>query len=141
MRIPLERHDIVVSVLQEAARVNADLEAYVEPAGERERRALSFAQWDRAAEGVAGYLARRGVTKGDVFCPDRLSDYKAPDALAVVEELPLTPMMKVQPVRLGVLAAGAADVRRFHLARGRGGGLGMVGSGPGREASDEKERA
>jgi acyl-CoA synthetase (AMP-forming)/AMP-acid ligase II len=68
MRIPLERHDTVVSVLREASRVNADLEAYVEPAGERERRALTFAQWDRAAEGVAGYLARRGVTKGDVVC-------------------------------------------------------------------------
>ena len=68
VRIPLDRHDTVVSVLQEAARVNADLEAYVEPAGERERRALTFAQWDRAAEGVAGYLARRGVTKGDVVC-------------------------------------------------------------------------
>ena len=68
MRIPLERHDTVVSVLREASRVNADLEAYIEPAGERERRALTFAQWDRAAEGVAGYLARRGVTKGDVVC-------------------------------------------------------------------------
>jgi acyl-CoA synthetase (AMP-forming)/AMP-acid ligase II len=67
-RISLDRHDTVVSVLREAARVNADLEAYVEPAGERERRALTFAQWDRAAEGVAGYLARRGVTKGDVVC-------------------------------------------------------------------------
>ena len=68
MRIPLDRHDTVVSVLREAARVNGDLEAYVEPAGQRERRALTFAQWDRAAEGVAGYLARRGVTKGDVVC-------------------------------------------------------------------------
>src|SRR6516165_3117844 len=68
IRIPLDRHDTVVSVLREAARVNADLEAYVEPAGERERRALTFAQWDRAAEGVAGYLERRGVTKGDVVC-------------------------------------------------------------------------
>jgi acyl-CoA synthetase (AMP-forming)/AMP-acid ligase II len=68
VRIPLDRHDTVVSVLREAARVNADLEAYVEPAGEQERRALTFGQWDRAAEGVAGYLARRGVTKGDVVC-------------------------------------------------------------------------
>lgn len=68
VRIPLDRHDTVVSVLREAARVNGDLEAYVEPAGERARRALSFAQWDRAADGVAGYLAQRGVGKGDVVC-------------------------------------------------------------------------
>ena len=68
VRIPLDRHDTVVSVLREAARANADVEAYVEPAGERERRALTFAQWDQAADGVAGYLARRGVAKGDVVC-------------------------------------------------------------------------
>ncbi|HEX3334343.1 MAG TPA: AMP-binding protein, partial [Acidimicrobiales bacterium] len=68
VRIPSDRHGTVVSVLREAARVNGDLEAYVEPAGERERRALTFAQWDRAADGVAGYLARRGVAKGDVVC-------------------------------------------------------------------------
>ena len=38
-------------------------------------------------------------------CATELSDYKAPDALVVVGELPLTPMMKVDPVRLAVLAA------------------------------------
>ena len=38
--------------------------------------------------------------------PGELSDYKAPDALVVVDELPLTPMMKVDPVRLAALAAG-----------------------------------
>ena len=32
------------------------------------RRALTFAEWDRAADGVAGHLARRGVAKGDVVC-------------------------------------------------------------------------
>jgi acyl-CoA synthetase (AMP-forming)/AMP-acid ligase II len=66
--IPPERHATVVSVLREAARVNGDVEAYVEPAGARERRSLTFAQWDRAADGVAGYLDRRGVQKGDVVC-------------------------------------------------------------------------
>jgi acyl-CoA synthetase (AMP-forming)/AMP-acid ligase II len=97
--------------------------------------------------GVAVVVAEEGATPelGELraHCADQLSDYKAPDALAVVEELPLTPMMKVDPVRLGVVAAGAADERRSRLARGRGGGPGMVGSGPGRgrEASDEKERA
>jgi acyl-CoA synthetase (AMP-forming)/AMP-acid ligase II len=66
--IPLERHSTVVSVLREAARVNGDVEAYVEPAGAGERRSLTFAQWDRAADGVAGYLEGRGVRKGDVVC-------------------------------------------------------------------------
>jgi acyl-CoA synthetase (AMP-forming)/AMP-acid ligase II len=66
--IPPERHATAVSVLREAARVNGDVEAYVEPAGARERRSLTFAQWDRAADGAAGYLAGRGVQKGDVVC-------------------------------------------------------------------------
>ncbi len=57
-----------MSVLREAARVNGDVEAYVEPAGANLRRSLTFAQWDRAADGVAGWLARRGVAKGDVVC-------------------------------------------------------------------------
>ncbi len=29
---------------------------------------LTFAEWDRAADGVAGHLARLGVAKGDVVC-------------------------------------------------------------------------
>ena len=66
--IPPERHATVVSVLREAARVNGDVEAYVEPAAAGGRRSLTFAQWDRAADGVAGYLAGRGVQKGDVVC-------------------------------------------------------------------------
>ncbi|HEY1651182.1 MAG TPA: class I adenylate-forming enzyme family protein [Acidimicrobiales bacterium] len=66
--IPLERHETAVSVLREAAHVNADVEAYVEPAGAGERRSLSFAAWDRAADGVAGLLEERGVRKGDVVC-------------------------------------------------------------------------
>jgi acyl-CoA synthetase (AMP-forming)/AMP-acid ligase II len=66
--IPLERHTTVVSVLREAARVNGDVEAYVEPAGADARRSLTFAEWDRAADGVAGYLEGRGVQKGDVVC-------------------------------------------------------------------------
>jgi acyl-CoA synthetase (AMP-forming)/AMP-acid ligase II len=66
--IPLERHSTVVSVLREAARVNGEVEAYVEPAGAGARRSLTFAQWDRAADGVASYLQGRGVRKGDVVC-------------------------------------------------------------------------
>jgi len=95
--------------------------------------------------GVAVVVAAEGATPdlGELraHCANQLSDYKAPDALVVVEELPLTPMMKVDPVHLGVLAAGAADERRSRLARNRGAGPGMVGSGSGRGASDEKERA
>jgi acyl-CoA synthetase (AMP-forming)/AMP-acid ligase II len=70
VHIPLDRHATVVPVLREAAQVNGDVEAYVEPAGAdgRGRRALTFAQWDRAADGVAGYLSALGVQKGDVVC-------------------------------------------------------------------------
>ena len=68
MRIPSDQHETVVSVLREAARVNGDVEAYVEPDGRGGRRSLTFAQWDRAADGVAGRLAGLGVAKGDVVC-------------------------------------------------------------------------
>ncbi len=67
-RIPSDRHSTVVSVLREAAQVNGDVEAYVEPYGPAGRRSLTFAEWDRAADGVAAQLARRGVAKGDVVC-------------------------------------------------------------------------
>ncbi|HEY3843506.1 MAG TPA: class I adenylate-forming enzyme family protein [Acidimicrobiales bacterium] len=78
--IPLERHRTVVSVLREAAQVNGDLEAYVEPArpgGDGPRRNLTFAQWDRAADGVAGRLVELGVAKGDVvaLCLPSSIDY------------------------------------------------------------------
>jgi acyl-CoA synthetase (AMP-forming)/AMP-acid ligase II len=66
--IDVDRHRTVVSVLREAAQVNADLEAYVEPAVGGPRRAITFAGWDRAADGVAGWLAGRGVAQGDVVC-------------------------------------------------------------------------
>jgi acyl-CoA synthetase (AMP-forming)/AMP-acid ligase II len=59
----------VVDVLRAAAVVNADVEAYVEPeTASSRRRHLTFAQWDRAADGVAGLLAGRGVTRGSVVC-------------------------------------------------------------------------
>ena len=62
-------HDTLVDVLRAAARVNADVEAYVEPATpDGPRRAMTFAQWDRAADGVAGLLARHGVGPGSVVC-------------------------------------------------------------------------
>jgi acyl-CoA synthetase (AMP-forming)/AMP-acid ligase II len=68
----------VVDVLRAAAQANAQLEAYVEvadpgsggvvPAGPDGRRRLTFAQWDAAADGVAGLLAAQGVGRGDVVC-------------------------------------------------------------------------
>ena len=65
VRIPSDRHQTVVSVLREAAQVNGDVEAYVEPAvAGAARRSLTFAEWDRAADGVAGHLARLGVAQG-----------------------------------------------------------------------------
>jgi acyl-CoA synthetase (AMP-forming)/AMP-acid ligase II len=67
VRIPVDQHETVVSVLREAARVNGDVEAYVESGGGG-RHTLTFAEWDRAADGVAGHLSRLGVTKGDVVC-------------------------------------------------------------------------
>jgi acyl-CoA synthetase (AMP-forming)/AMP-acid ligase II len=65
-----ERHRTVVSVLREAAQVNGDLEAYVEPRRPdvRPRHSMTFGEWDRAADGVAGLLAEWGIQKGDVVC-------------------------------------------------------------------------
>jgi acyl-CoA synthetase (AMP-forming)/AMP-acid ligase II len=59
--------ETVVDVLRAAAVANADVEAYVEPAtGGSPRRQLTFAQWDRSADGVAGLLAGVGVGRGSV---------------------------------------------------------------------------
>ena len=69
--------------------------------------------------GVAVVVAAAGESPDlaslRAHCAGELSDYKAPDALVLVDELPLTPMMKVDPVRLGRLgrpraprSAGAA---------------------------------
>src|SRR3984957_5195835 len=68
-QIALDRHPTIVSALREAASVTAEVEAYVEPAvAGTARRVLTFGAWDRAADGVAGLLARHGVAKGDVVC-------------------------------------------------------------------------
>ena len=59
----------VVDVLRAAATANADVEAYVEPAtATAPRRALTFAAWDRAADGVAGLFDAAGVGRGSVVC-------------------------------------------------------------------------
>jgi fatty-acyl-CoA synthase len=65
--------------------------------------------------GVAVVVLADGAARPDLaelraHCAGRLADYKAPDALVVTAELPLTPMMKVDPVPLAALArAGAAE--------------------------------
>jgi non-ribosomal peptide synthetase component E (peptide arylation enzyme) len=69
-----------------------------------------------------------------------LADYKAPDALVLVTELPLTPMMKVDPGRLADLAAEAALERAARVSQSRRSGAGVLGSAP-NGAPDEKERA
>jgi acyl-CoA synthetase (AMP-forming)/AMP-acid ligase II len=65
-QIPAGERRTVVELLRRAAEVNADDEAYVEPAVAGPRRSLSFAEWDRAADGLAGLLAGAGVGRGDV---------------------------------------------------------------------------
>jgi acyl-CoA synthetase (AMP-forming)/AMP-acid ligase II len=59
----------VTEVLRAAASVNAEVEAYVEPAADATpRQSLTFAEWDRAADGVAGLFAAHGVAPGTVVC-------------------------------------------------------------------------
>jgi acyl-CoA synthetase (AMP-forming)/AMP-acid ligase II len=62
-------HGTVVEVLRAAAEEYGDAEAYVEPATPTSpRRHLTFAEWDRAADGAAGLLATLGVERGSVVC-------------------------------------------------------------------------
>ncbi len=70
-QIPLDAHATVVGVLRQAAEINGDVEAYVEPArsvngSTTPRQSMTFEQWDRAADGVAGWLSDHGVGHGDV---------------------------------------------------------------------------
>jgi acyl-CoA synthetase (AMP-forming)/AMP-acid ligase II len=61
--------ETVTEVLRAAATVNGDVEAIVEPAtATTPRQAMTFARWDRAADGVAGLLAGHGVARGSVVC-------------------------------------------------------------------------
>jgi len=76
------------------------------------------------------------------LCARRLADYKAPDAFVAVDDLPLTPMLKVDKRALAAPAAAAAAAaagarRAAQRVRGTGaGGAGParcspVGAGPG----------
>ena len=52
-----------VDLMRDVVQTHGDREAIVD--GERR---LTFAEWDRAAAGVASALLERGVRKGDVVC-------------------------------------------------------------------------
>jgi acyl-CoA synthetase (AMP-forming)/AMP-acid ligase II len=54
-----------------------------------------------------------------MHCAAQLSDYKAPDALVLVDELPLTAMMKVDPTQLARLAQAGVEERLAARARNR----------------------
>ncbi len=61
--------ETLLEALRAAATAHGDREAYVEPATPTSpRRAVTFAAWDRAADGVAGLLAGNGVGHGSVVC-------------------------------------------------------------------------
>jgi len=62
----------------------------------------------RAVDQVPGLDELRG------WCATRLADYKAPDSLIVLPELPVTPMMKVDKAKLAAeaRAVGAGQARR-----------------------------
>jgi len=73
--------------------------------------------------GVAIVVAKKGANLDLAgmrsHCAEKLSDYKAPDALVLVDEIPLTPMMKVDTRQLALLAEQAAADRLADRA-GRG---------------------
>jgi len=53
-----------VDLLRDVAQQHPAADAFVTATGGR----LSYAEWDRAADGIASGLADRGVTAGDVVC-------------------------------------------------------------------------
>ena len=70
--------------------------------------------------GVAYVVARPGATPGRddlrAWCRERIADYKAPDRVVTVEELPMTPVGKLDKAALAerwaaIDAAGATDDR------------------------------
>jgi acyl-CoA synthetase (AMP-forming)/AMP-acid ligase II len=55
-----------------------------------------------------------------LYCKGLLSDYKAPDAVVLVDELPVTPMLKVDPVALAEIGTRAAAEERARRAAAKG---------------------
>jgi len=110
-----------------------------------ERVAVTGAPDDVLGEVGVAIVVPRGDAAPDLqtlraHVATTLADYKAPDALVLVPELPLTPMMKVDPGRLAALAAEASSQRAARVSRARRAGAGVLGSGPD-GTLDEKERA
>jgi acyl-CoA synthetase (AMP-forming)/AMP-acid ligase II len=74
---------------------------------------VGIAQADLGEIGVAFVVPVVGstpeLTELRTWCRDRLSDYKAPDRLVIVDDLPVTAMMKVDKRAL------AARVRRAEM--------------------------
>jgi len=76
------------------------------------RVAVIGAPDDRLGEiGVAFVVPADGSTGGDIetddlraWCRDRIADYKAPDRVIVLDDLPVTPMMKIDKAALAELA-------------------------------------
>ena len=69
--VAIETGDLATidAVLDRAAEVNGDTEAYVEPAAAgRPRRALTFSAWRERADATAALLADLGVAADDVVC-------------------------------------------------------------------------
>jgi len=71
--------------------------------------------------GVAVVVAADGASPPRLedlrrHCAGTLADYKSPDVLVLVDEIPLTPMMKVDTRRVGDLAGPAVAERRAQLA-------------------------
>ena len=69
--LAIETQDLstIDAVLDRAAEINGDVEAYVEPAVEgRERRSLTFAAWRQRADATAHFLRGLGVADDDVVC-------------------------------------------------------------------------
>jgi acyl-CoA synthetase (AMP-forming)/AMP-acid ligase II len=61
--------DTIDAVLDRAATINGDVEAYVEPEQRgRERRSMTFAEWRARADATACVLADLGVGLDDVVC-------------------------------------------------------------------------
>jgi acyl-CoA synthetase (AMP-forming)/AMP-acid ligase II len=62
--------------------------------------------------GVAFVVPTEGMAPGAIdaeelraWCRDRIADYKAPDRVVVLDELPVTAMLKVDKAALSVRAA------------------------------------
>ncbi|MEI8050197.1 MAG: class I adenylate-forming enzyme family protein [Actinomycetes bacterium] len=67
--VPTSDLSTIVEVLDRAAVMNAEVEAYVEPATETSvRRSMTFAEWHTRATAAAAWLSELGVGANDVVC-------------------------------------------------------------------------